>query len=200
MIKINLAGASSVPSFVNPGASGAEMNFSDDAIRKEALKRLLIILLLPVGLWLYEYQNLPAVGSQLAVKRKELSELTQFNSKASASVAEIKKFKEDEAKIQQRIAVLDKISKDRLREVRILDLFQQVIPERVWFTSLEVQGSKVSMIGLAMSEFDVSNFMENISKSAFLMDVNLLSSSEQIIDGVNLKKFEISCVTERSRE
>lgn len=203
MIKINLAGSSSQATFGNSisfGGGGGDVILSDTATRSEAIKRLVIILILPLAMVAYEQQNLPAKQADVGAKANYLSELQSFNGKATASVAEIKKFKEDQDKIQARISALEKLSKDRLREIRVLDLFQQVIPEKVWFTRLESQNSKILMSGYAMSDYDISSFMESIAKSAFLSDVNLLSSAEQVLDGVNVKKFEISCVTERAAQ
>jgi type IV pilus assembly protein PilN len=200
MIRINLAGPSSQASFATPstGFGGGDIILTDSATRMEGLKRLLVIFILPLGMIIYEQQNLPTKEAVLGTKAKALAEVQAFNSKYTASVAEIKKFKEDQEKIQARISALEKISKDRLREIRVLDLFQQAIPEKVWFTRVEAQGTKILISGNAMSDYEISNFMEAIAKSAFLTDVNLLSSSEVVIDGVSVKKFEISCLTERA--
>lgn len=198
MIRINLAGTSSQATFSNAISFGGGEILSESATRTEAIKRLVIMLILPVAMILYEQQNLPTKEADLSAKTKYLADLQAFNGKATASVAEIKKFKEDQDKIQARISALEKLSKDRLREIRILDLFQQVIPEKVWFTRLEAQNNKILISGFAMSDYDISSFMEAIAKSAFLSDVNLLSSTEQVLDGINVKKFEISCVTERT--
>lgn len=204
MIKINLANAV-VSTSLNPGGGGFGFGGGDailvapDEARKEALKRILIIAIFPLGLYVYEMQNLPNIRGQLGQKTQYLSELQAFNSKTTGSVAEIKKFKEDEAKIQARISILEKLSRDRQKEIRILDLFQQVIPEKVWFTRIEVVGTKLQVAGYAMSDYDVSSFMESLSKSIFLADVNLVSSNEQVIDGVSVKRFEISCLTEKAQ-
>ncbi|MNL16532.1 Fimbrial assembly protein (PilN) [compost metagenome] len=99
--------------------------------------------------------------------------------------------------IETRISALEKISKDRQREIRVLDLVQQLIPEKAWLTRLQINPDKVVIQGLALSDFEVSTFLESLTKSVFLMDVNLVSSSESITDGVSLKRFEISCVLER---
>jgi len=123
--------------------------------------------------------------------------LQSYNEKQAASVAEIKKFKEDEAIIEARISALDKISKDRDREIRVMDLLQGVIPEKAWLTRIQLNPEKVVIQGMAVSDYEVSQFLEALTKSVFLMDVNLVSSAEAVIDGVNLKKFEISCVLER---
>lgn len=197
MIKINLAsdvsGTSALSSFgvADGGYSSPEF------IRKEALKRLVLLAIGPLALIIYENQNLPTKEAELRAKQAQLLELQNYNAKQAASVAEIKKFKEDEALIETRIAALEKISVDRLREIRVMELIQNVIPEKAWLTRLEVSPQKVNIQGLALSDFEVSALLEALTKSVFLMDVTLLNSSELNQEGVTLKRFEISCLLER---
>lgn len=203
MIKINLASNTSLSSAAPLSSSlgiSSDTFLAPDEIRKEALKRLLIILIGPLGLFIYENQNVPAKVADLNAKNQVLAELQNYNSRQAASVAEIKKFKEDEALIEARISALEKISKDRQREIRVLDLLQTVIPEKSWLTRVQINPDKVNVQGLALSDFEVSQFLEALTKSVFLMDVNLVSSSEITQDGTVLKKFEISCVLERANE
>ncbi|XGC81563.1 PilN domain-containing protein [Bdellovibrio bacteriovorus] len=201
MIKINLASNAAI-SAGSPLSAGLGIStdtfLAPDEVRKEALKRLVIILLGPLALFVYENQNVPAKVAELNAKQQMLAELQNYNSRQAASVAEIKKFKEDEALIEARISALEKIAKDRQREIRVLDLLQTVIPEKAWLTRVQVNPDKVNVQGLALSDFEVSQFLEALTKSVFLMDVNLVSSSEITQDGVVLKKFEISCVLERA--
>ncbi len=204
MIRINLADAKNSSNLVGAG-TGLGAGFGQIEVdvgggsRRDGLVRLFIIFLSPIALYFYESQNLPTIQSQLQGRTALLTELQTFNSKMTSSVAEIKKFKEDEAKIQARIAILDKLSKDRQKEIRLLDLFQQAIPEKVWFTKVDMAGPKVTITGVAMSDFDISSFMEALSRSIFLTDVNLVSSAEQVIEGLSTKKFEITCLTEKSQ-
>ena len=205
MIKINLApslAAAGSAANANSSNMGSTSSMSDvfvgpEEIRKEGLKRLLILLLGPLALFAYENQNVPAKNAELAAKRQVLIELQAYNAKQAASVAEIKKFKEDEATIEKRISALEKISKDRQREIRVMDLLQTIIPEKAWLSRIQVTPERVNVQGFALSDLDVSTFLEGLTHSAFLMDVNLVSSSEISQDGVMLKKFEISCLLER---
>ena len=202
MIKINLASphvgtSSAIGSAFGMGGGGGDSMDLDGEVRKEGLKRLLIILLPAVALFAYEQQNIPEKSARLARMNAEFAEAQAFNSKAADSVAEIKKFKEDEAIIQARIAALQKIAKDRHREIRVMDLLQSVIPEKSWLTRVNIQPDKVAITGLALTDYEVSTFMEALTKSAFLMDVNLVSSTEILQDGVSLKKFEITCLLEK---
>lgn len=198
MIKINLStqvgGASAA---AGSGFGGGDMFLAAEDMRKEALKRILVILIPTVGLYIYQTQNIPGKQAELSSKQQVLTELQSYNEKQAASVAEIKKFKEDEAIIEARISALDKISKDRSREIRVLDLLQGVIPEKAWLTRIQLNPEKVIIQGMAVSDYEVSQFLESLTKSVFLMDVNLVSSAESVVDGVNLKKFEISCVLEK---
>jgi Tfp pilus assembly protein PilN len=201
MIKINLASpnvgtSSAIGSAFGMGGGGDSLEL-DSEVRKEGLKRLLIILLPAIALFAYEQQNIPDKSARLGRMTAEFNEAQNFNSKAEASVAEIKKFKEDEAIIQSRITALQKIAKDRHREIRVMDLMQSVIPEKSWLTRVNIQPDKVSITGLALTDYEVSTFMEALTKSAFLMDVNLVSSTEILQEGVSLKKFEITCLLEK---
>lgn len=201
MIKINLA-TSKVSSMPLGGAgAGLGVEFVDESdTRKNAMKRILIIMLGPLALFLYENQNIPGKMNELQSKSQVLAELQAYNAKQADSVAEIKKFKEDEALIESRISALEKIAKDRQREIRVLDLLQNVIPEKAWLSRLEINPDRVNIQGMAMSDFEVSSFLEALTKSVFLMDVNLVSSNEVTEDGVVLKRFEISCLLERPDE
>lgn len=198
MIRINLATSKSISLGASSGTTegGGEATVTDE-MRKDAVVKLIIICLAPLGLYIYEMQNIPAIKADLSRKQAMISELHNFNAKAENSVKEIKKFKEDEKKIQARISVLEKLAKDRFREVKVLDLFQQVIPERVWFTRVDVKEGKVLLAGFSTSDIDISTFMDSLSKSVFLQEVVLVSSSEHIQDGMTLKKFEISCILEK---
>jgi len=200
MIRINLASTRTMMAATGGGAATAEGGGEvviTEQVRRDAMVKLLLILLAPMGLYLYEMQNIPTIRSELVRKQQALQELQVFNAKAENSVKEIKKFKEDEKKIQARIAVLEKLAKDRFREVKVLDLFQQVIPERVWFTRVDIKEGKVLLAGFSTSDIDISTFMDSLSKSVFLQEVVLVSSSEHIQDGMTLKKFEISCILEK---
>lgn len=200
MIKINLSPnlASSAVSSSSGTSFGISTGFSaPDDVRKEALKRLVLLFVGPLALFAYENQNIPAKQADLSAKRQVLAELQNYNSKQAASVAEIKKFKEDEALIEARISALEKISKDRQREIRVLDLLQTLIPEKAWLTRIQINPEKVNVQGMALTDFEVSTFLEALTKSVYLMDVNLVSSNEVTQDGVILKKFEISCLLER---
>lgn len=198
MIKINLASkAPAAPSAVS-GISG-DIIYMPSELRKQALMRLLIILILPMALWGYQQAKVPELLDKQAAEQRRLEELQSYNGQMEKSVQEIKKFKDDEAKIQARIDTLDRLAKNRYREIKVLDLIQQVIPEKVWLTKLDANDGKIVVAGYAMTDFDISSFMESLAKSVHFVDVNLLNSTESQLDGLTIKAFEIGCSLEKSQ-
>ena len=119
--------------------------------------------------------------------------MVQKNEQAKGAVAETKKFKEDQEKLQKQIDTLEGLRKERLREVKVMDNLQKDIPEKVWLTKVDFQETKLVISGLAIADSELTTFMENLSGSVFLHDVALLRSSEQPSEGGVLKKFDISC-------
>lgn len=195
MIRINLA-TGKVSAMPALGFS-SDVAYTPAELQKQALIRLGIIVLFPVLLWAYERNTLPGLMQERNSLQDRLNEVQSYNAKAENSVREIKKIKEDEAKIQARINFLETLSKTRLREIKVLDLIQQVIPEKVWLTRVEGDEDKILLSGMAMTDFEISAFMEALSKSVYFRDVKLLSSNELVYDSINVKRFEISCVLEK---
>src|SRR5690606_20209613 len=116
---------------------------SEAQIQKQGALRLAILFLGPVLLWVYQQTVIPELQTKRSQLLSEIESLREFNRGAERSVNEIKRFKEDEERIQARIAYLDGISKNRNREIKIIELIQQVIPEKSWLNRLEFNGGKV---------------------------------------------------------
>jgi len=193
MIKINLK-VSGVGSISGP--SGSEINLTmgseEVEIQKQGFFRLLIILLGPLALYLWQIQNIPGIQTQLRNKQTIFEELINKNESAKSAVEEIKKYKTDELKLKEQINTIETLRKDRMREVRILDLIQREMPEKMWLTRIEMRENKINITGFAATDSELTQFMDILSKSIFMQDVNLVRTAEKNIEGSTLKDFSIS--------
>ena len=86
-----------------------------------------------------------------------------------------------------------------MNEIYVLDLIQQVIPERVWLTNLEFTDSKVKIKGQAAVDADITTYIEALSRSVFLNDVQPGGTNEGIFEGVKIREFEINASLERAQ-
>lgn len=192
MIKINLISKGGV--IAGGPASSVEMSFDAGSadIQKHGVIRLFIILLGPLALYIWQNQNLPLKNATVSQKQTILNELIKKNESAKSAVEEIKKYKTDEAKLKEQINTIESLRKDRMREVRILDLIQREMPERMWLGKIEMRDNKISIGGYAAADSELTQFMDTLSRSVFMQDVNLVKTTEKLIDGAVLKEFSIS--------
>lgn len=206
MIKINLAkqkGKSAKVKSTSNQASGGDsfVASSDDmaSVRSLAIKNLAIILLGPVFLLVYEQLTIPDMQVKAESLNKQLIEVQTKNKKASEAVSQIAKFRKEEEKLKAQITSLEGLRKDRLREVKVLDYIQKDIPDKVWLSKLELLDGKLIINGYALADSDLTQFMDSLSKSAFLKEVSLIRSNDtNSKDYGQVKKFEVACLMERT--
>lgn len=203
MIKINLAGAAVSAKSSGPMA-GVDAAFAAEAgaagtLRSRAVKNLGIILIGPVGLLLYEQVTIPELQSALRARQAESAVLTEKNLKAREAVEQTKKFRKEQALLQAQIDSIESLKKDRLREVRVLDFIQKDIPDRLWLLKMDLNDGKLLIEGLATTDSELTQFMDVLSRSAYLQEVSLVRSTDFSSNEYGrLKRFEISCLMEKA--
>lgn len=200
MIKINLAKPLKIGASTGAMNSMGVENVDVQDVQKQGGFKLLFVLLFPVAIYIYESQAVPELKRSLMDKQKKLNMLTEKNEKAKTAVEETKKFSEDQERLQKQIQTLDGLRKERMREVKILDNIQKDIPEKVWINAIKFEDKRLLISGLAVSDPDLTNFMENMSRSVFLRDVNLIKSDEQMMENSSkiIKKFDVTASLEEA--
>ncbi len=166
-------------------------------IKRDGAIRLFILLLIPIAMKAYESQKLPELNSQLNSKTTLFNSLKEKNAKAKTAVDEIKHFSEDQARLRKQIDIVEGLQKERLLEVKILDNVQKDIPNKVWLNRIEILEGKFAVIGQTTTDSDLTLFMENLGKSVFLKDVNLIKSEDVPTEKGNLKRFDIQCLIDK---
>lgn len=193
MIKINLISKEAAATGGPAAGLDIPMDMDSSDIQKQGVIRLVIILLGPLLLYVYQTTTLiPGKQAAVAAKQNTLNALVKKNESAKAAVEEIKKYKADEAKLKEQINTIESLRKDRMREVRVLDLIQREMPERMWLTKIEMKDHKLNISGFAATDNELTQFMDVLTRSVFMTDVNLVRTNEKSVEGSLLKEFTIS--------
>lgn len=208
MIRVNLGkkaatgGKFKFGGFGGKGASGSTgevTDFEGDGANRALITRLAIILMGSALLFAYEQSNIPPLKSRLSQMRREVTEIKKKNAENANVVQENLQFESDQAILQGQINAIEQVKKDRLKEVRILDYIQREIPEKVWLQKLELKEGKLIVTGFATADSELTTFMEGLQRSAYLKEISLIRSTESVLQDMGIvKKFEISCLVERS--
>jgi type IV pilus assembly protein PilN len=78
-------------------------------------------------------------------------------------IGEVTNLQKRKAEVEEKLKVLDKLTKQRAGPVKLLDALATAIPKKVWITSFEEKSGAAVMIGNAESLDDVSEFMRGLN-------------------------------------
>jgi len=132
-------------------------------------------------------QKIQNLDNRIKASNQQLNELAVI----TKEIADIKKKLDI---IRKKTAVIKNLEQNRKSSVILLDTMTgMVIPGRMWFTSLSDISDSVEIIGLALDNKTVADFMINLEGSKLFSSVSLKTIKQQTIKDVVLKNFEVSC-------
>jgi type IV pilus assembly protein PilN len=97
--------------------------------------------------------------------------------------------------IEQKLAVIDQLMKNRDLPVRILDQLAVNIPsDKMWIKNLSQKGNILTLTGVARGNETIAQFMEALAKSPYIdpNGVDLKQSRQVNIQGYKLKNFNLT--------
>lgn len=78
-------------------------------------------------------------------------------------IGEVNNLQRRKKEVEEKLAVLDKLRKQRAGPVKVLDALSTAIPKKVWLTNFDEKGGAAVMTGNAESFDDVSEFMRSLN-------------------------------------
>jgi Tfp pilus assembly protein PilN len=142
-----------------------------------------------------EYSRI--VKNQHGQKKKELQDRIQV---ADAEIARLTPFKRElesyegqKKMVEARLGAVRQLLAQRATPVFVLDSIAQSLPNRVWLTGIEfsLEGT-IQLAGAALSNDDISDYMDRLSESVHLSDVTLIDVAATRDNRTDLKTFSIS--------
>jgi type IV pilus assembly protein PilN len=114
-------------------------------------------------------------------------------------LGEIEDIRMEKQTLERKLAVIKRLEEDRFYPVRLLDeINTMVLPKDVRLTKVSEQGPQLSIEGVGRDNIAVALFMKNLELSRYIQSVELVSSRQVTISGVNVNQFSLSCVKKRS--
>jgi type IV pilus assembly protein PilN len=205
MIRINLR----PDALAATAEAGAEVDVADSEIQRKGLVNLMVFFILPAALYVYGAQAKPKKEAQIQTLNSQIEELTTFNNKQSSIVLEISRIEQDERDVEKKVNAIASVSQGRLVEIKVLDLLQTIVREKMWLKSVEIEtakegatkdnSTKINIEGIAQTEMDVSLFLEDLTKNTLFKEVGLVESQLFVYEGQNFSRFKIAGILEKSK-
>lgn len=109
------------------------------------------------------------------------------------AVKELEKYQEEKNKLNSQLQAIKLLSRERLKNVKSLDVLQTIIPIKAWLTNLKIIDKGLEIDGMATDDLVVADFMQGLSSSIYFSNIKLIGSEEYKRPEGNVKKFKIKC-------
>lgn len=176
-------------------------------IRQQISIAILIIFFVFIAMaWLQisRFNKIGKAEDEIALINKEMGTM-------KVKAGEIKLLKEKKDIFEKKFNIIKTLRKNKTGPVHLLDDLSRSIPGFLWLTSF-VQKEKTSEIelkGKALSNEAIAQFMDNLEKSPYFSNVNLMVSQQadqkkgpkgSAVKNPELREFTITCQFEVPKE
>lgn len=175
------------------GGFGASSGAVDN---RGALINLIVLVIFPGLLIYYERMNLEALKRTSVQVQSEVTKITSQINEKKAEISKSADLKEKAKELANKIEILKKLSRIRLREIKALDFIQASIPEKVWLKELIFKAGALTIKGYSLTDDDLTTFVRSLEKSRGFSGVVLLQAKEERTKEGSLKSFEVSATVE----
>lgn len=193
MIKINL-----LKTFTTSGTDPDGIGFSEgeeqNQVNLDFAKRLVAFLIGPLCFYFYETSKIPELQGQIAAKNQLLADLRQFNEKKKGLAEEIKRYEEDQARLNGQMSFMRKIAEEKVNELKLMEYLQDYTPESVWINKLELKDSELTISAESDVASDISKFIDNLANAQFLAGVsptNQETKNNSLAEGITTTSFNV---------
>ena len=155
---------------------------------RQTLALLVVGLVLEAGVIFYMNSDVQvSLSSAQAQVRQLESDIERF--KPQQEQVDVFKAKRDQ--LEEKLAVIDDLDRQRSGPIRLMDELANQTPERLWLTSLVTEGKTILMSGQSLDNDLVALFLRSLGESAYFTDVDLDKTEMRDTGGLRLMNFRI---------
>ena len=122
-----------------------------------AMAGFVVVTLLGNGFWYYR------VSADRDRHQRDLSDTQARIDQLKKVIGEVDNLNKRRTEVQDKLKVLDELSKKRGGPVKLLDALSEATPKKAWVSSFEEKNASVKVAGQAESLDDVSEFMRGLN-------------------------------------
>lgn len=168
-------------------------------IRRQVSIFLLTFLFITVALFYYNSSLSGQIETLSTIKENKKKEIKKYNKVNN----EIKEIKKKLSLMNKKMDIVKKIGGNRKEPVILLDtMTKMIIPKRMWFTKFSSIEDIVTIMGIALDDKTVADFMTRLQTSKLFTSVKLKTLKQHEIKEKNLilKSFDITLIKTSSEK
>ena len=143
-----------------------------------------------------------SIQSQINVQKHGIQYIKDETAKLEEDIKEIESIRMQKERLIERMEVIQNLQGNRSVIVHQFDELVRVVPDGVYFTSIDKKGKKFNIEGVAEANNRVSNLMRNLDKSDWFKNPNLarVTAEEGDEEEVSNSTFKLSVSEENPRK
>lgn len=178
MIRINLL----------PGPKGRQAKPQYD-VRAQALLGVGLVVITLAGCWWYS----AALDTELEAKQTEKQDKEKQVAQLKEQVKQVADFEQRKKILEDKNRIIDQLEKSRVGPVKVLDhVSQSLEPLKLWLVRVGVNGQSIELEGRAMTNDDVVEFVNNLRRTDYFMNIDLQESKAATESQVNVYQFKLN--------
>ncbi len=173
------------------------VNFANCSLeRRRFIRRVSLICLtmlaLLTGGGVCGFLYLNADLKELSARKDSLEQVVAYLKERTGEVAELEVIR---SAVRQQLARVAVLKEQRRGPVQLLDDLNRFLPDRAWITSISQKSDKLTVVGMALDNRTISEFMVRLGESKVLSEVDLTESRQADFAGVKVQGFTIRATT-----
>lgn len=178
MIRINLL----------PGPKGRQAKPQYD-VRAQALLGVGLVLITLAGCWWYS----AALDTEIEAKQAEKQDKEKQVAQLKEQVKQVADFEQRKKILEDKNRIIDQLEKSRVGPVKVLDhVSQSLEPLKLWLVRVGVNGQSIDLEGRAMTNDDVVEFVNNLRRTDYFVNIDLQESKAATENQVNVYQFKLA--------
>jgi type IV pilus assembly protein PilN len=178
MIRINLL----------PGPKGRQAKPQYD-VRAQALLGVGLVLITLAGCWWYS----AALDTEIEAKQAEKQDKEKQVAQLKEQVKQVADFEQRKKILEDKNRIIDQLEKSRVGPVKVLDhVSQSLEPLKLWLVRVGVNGQSIDLEGRAMTNDDVVEFVNNLRRTDYFVNIDLQESKAATENQVNVYQFRLA--------
>jgi len=133
-----------------------------------------------------------SVSSELDIVGNDVESLERQLAAVKKTTKEVRELEAKQNSLEEMLVVIARLKRNKLGPVRVLDDLNLSIPERAWLTSVEERAGSFRMLGLALDNQTIAQFMRELESSDYFDRVQLIESKQARYEGVNMRSFSLN--------
>ena len=106
----------------------------------------------------------------------DIAQVEQQIATLKIDIAKVEEAKRRKNQLIQKLEVIDTLKRQQSGPVRLLDVLASCIPPKLWLQEISEDGKIITITGNTLEENSIAQFMTNMEKSNFFIQVELSSS------------------------